>query len=231
MNRVAPLPARQRGQARRPLRPGGNALGSPPLEARAAGRGRSVGSSQRRGARPAAPASRRAAAPAPRPRSHSRCQTAKSAYWTGSSGSGEGGSRERGAVEGGELARPARPSTSRRRRCGGWSSSRACSPAAEPQQRGAQQRPALEIERARRLLAGQAPGLASRARLAGRAARSTTAGGIRRRRGDHLHRPAAPAPGRWCAGPRAAARSRPGRRPGPPGRDGRRRPRRRPAML
>ena len=145
----------------------------------AAGRSAARG---RRSARELLRASRRAAARGARPASHSRCHTAKSAYWIGSSGSGEGLAAGEGRVERGQLARRARPSTSRRRRCGAWSAASTCSLGA------AGSSAARTAARAARSKAARPPRAASCAR---RAPRSAPAGaevdqgqGAGRRRGS-----------------------------------------------
>ncbi len=89
MNRVAPS---CRAVSRRAwTSAGASRTGTwPPREVCTAVRGRSVGSSSAVGApasRSRQKASWRSRAP---PRSHSRCQAAKSAYWTGNPGRGDG---------------------------------------------------------------------------------------------------------------------------------------------
>ena len=90
MNRVAPSRRASAPQRLAGARRERAARAAPPRSSGRAGRGRSVGRSSTRARRRAARASRRAARSSASPASQRRCQTAKSAYWTGSSGSGEG---------------------------------------------------------------------------------------------------------------------------------------------
>ena len=170
MNSVAPLaPARAPGAA-----PAGPAPAArrPPAAAEALHRrARPVGRQleQRRRAGEPLAASRRAAPPAPRPAASSRCQTAKSAYWIGSSGSGDGrpaADRRRRAPP---ARGPARPSTSRRETMWCRVSRTARAPRRQAQQGGAQQRPAREVERAAAPPPASRRDLAPAARSAGRA--------------------------------------------------------------
>ena len=105
MKSVAPSRWRQRLERRRTAR-----AGSAHGERRAAvglhGRARPVGRQLQRGGRAGEllASSSRAARPAPRPGASSRCQAAKSAYWTGSGGSGGRWPACEGRVERAELA-------------------------------------------------------------------------------------------------------------------------------
>ena len=94
-------------------------------------------------------------------------------------------------------------------------SSSTCSSSRQPQQRGAEERPAREVERPRRLLAGAPPDR----RLAIRLAQPRQVVHRQREaaeRRDHLHRRAVHLGGRSSAAPRGAGRSRPARAPAPP---------------
>ncbi len=157
------------------------------------GRPRPVGRQleRRRRAAELLAASRRAAASSTSPRSHSRCQTAKSAYWTGSSGSGDGSPAGR--------PRRARRARARARRCDQPSETMWCMvtqqhvllarPAAAAPTRSSG--PAREVERAPRpppATSASPP----RAPPAGEAARGRSRGsGSASAGGDHLHRRAA----------------------------------------
>ena len=148
MNSVAPCAPAQRARALRELGGEARACSEPP----AVGlhrRPRPVGGQLERAGRVrrAAAASRRAAAPAPRPAASRAASAAKSAYWTGSS-------RQRGGAARRTRPRTAPPapavSTADRPAVGDdvvqGEEQDVLVRGAEPQQRGAQQRPAREIE-------------------------------------------------------------------------------------
>ena len=210
MNSGAPLLPAEAPQPSGGLRRQAEGLAGP--GARLHRRARPVGRQlqQRRRARQPLGASRRAGSPAPRRCSHCRCQTAKSAYWTGSSGSGEGRPRARRAVERRELAQHHRHRPAVRRRCGGASSASTCSLLVQAEQERAQQRTA---PRGRR---GAGPPRRSAAPARRRARRLRQAAQVDD--GQRRRAPAAsitcagrrPVPRRsGCAAPRGGARSRP----------------------
>ena len=201
MNSVAPS-RRLSAFKRVAQRPSGSAHAARRPSERLDRRARPVGRAARarRARRRAARASSASCAVQRVARAASRAATtAKSAYWTGSGGSGDGRPAGERRVERRQLAHEARRSTSRRRRCGASVTSRRCSLVAEPQQAGAQQRAAGEVERARpplrrasrsrlrlaraggEIAAGRrpAPATAPAARSPGRAARRSTETSVR----------------------------------------------------
>ena len=145
-----------------------------------AGRGRSVGSSSGRERRRAARASRRAArSQHRRPRASARCQSGEVGVLDAAAPAAARLARGEGRVERRQLADAARPSTSRRRRCGAWSTSSTCSSLAQAQQAARRSGPRARSNGA------PASSAARRARLrlraaAGRPARSIDAAAARR---------------------------------------------------
>ena len=87
------------------------------------------------------------APPGPRRAASCRCQTAKSAYCTGSSGRGEGRPAAKAAIERRQLAQqhPQRPAVARR--CGAGSAAARARSRPSRSSAHAQQRPAAEVER------------------------------------------------------------------------------------
>ena len=172
------------------------------------GRGRSVGSSSAGSAGQPLPPVGELRLRATSPCSHCRCQTAKSAYWTGSS------AQRRAAQPAAEAPRrapparaPARPSTSRRRRCGAGSSSSDVLAVAQAQQRARSSGPRAEIERTLRLL-DRDPLTASRSRAAGSRRRSSQRERDGKAGRDDLHRLPVDESEHACAAPRGARRRR-----------------------
>ena len=209
MNRLARCCAR-RARRRAPAA----AAGSVEPQAAAAeglhGRARTVGRQveRRQAPRRACRASRRAAPPGPRPVSHSRCQRAKSPYWMGSGGSGEGSPRGEGVVEGDQLAvhHPRGPAVGddvvdveqEEVEVGGRGAAARCGSAGRP--RGRRGRPGRP--RATRLGLGLAGGLRQRREVDHRQRAPS-------RLGERSAGPAGRRPRRrWRAAPRAGARSR-----------------------
>ncbi len=161
MNSVAPRAPAQRRSAR----PAASRAAAEALARRGrlvtGGRGRSVGQLERRRAGELRPPVASCACERSRPRATARCQTAKSAYWTASSGSGDGAPPREGVVERRQLAEQdaERPAVGddvvhgQEQRRGRSSPSRS--------RRGAQQRAAR-------------PGRRAAARLVGRATQAST---------------------------------------------------------
>ena len=209
--RAGPSACERRGERRRAAArdaPPPRALAPPAAAGRSAAR---AAAERRRAAR----ASRRAAAPAPRPPASSRCQTAKSAYWTGSSGSGDGRPGANARVERRQLADQdaQRPAVGDDVVQGQQQQVLVARPAAAARRAAAGR--AREVERPARLLGGEPP----RSRAPGRprqGRRGRPAGRGRADAGDdHLDRPPAARREAWCAAPRAGARSRRGPRRAP----------------
>ena len=211
MNGVAPLlPARapqaavSRGERARGRRPPRQRCSRPGAAGRWAAPARAA-------RRPGGSATRPSCRSSTSPRSQARCQAAKSAYWTGSSGSGEGC-----------------PRRTRRRGPPARARSTPDGPAvgddvvqveqehvlllAQPQQHGPEQRPRGQVERPARLLARRA-GERRLPLAAGSAARSTSGSSEAGAGRDHLDRAGRPRHGEGGAQrPRGGGRSRPGPR-------------------
>ena len=209
MNIVAPCVAGQ-PPAARPATSAGTREPGPrrPRVDRTGGRGRSVGSSSAGSAGEPVPPVGQLPRPAPRRPASGRCQTAKSAYCTGSGGSGSGAPA--GTPRTALAARAAgRRPTSRRRRRGAWSATSTCSLGRSRSQRtpGAAARPPGRTAPPR-------PSATSRSRGGHRAGQARTgprpAAVDRRRRVDHLMGDRRPRPRpAGSAAPRAAPPPRP----------------------
>ncbi len=159
---------------------------TPPRPLARAGRGRSDGRSRTAGAPASAPRQKASWVASSAPRRLARCQRTKSAYCTGSGGRGDGRPAAEARIERRQLAHQEvdRPAVAHHVMQGEESD---VARGVQAQQRGAQQRPARQVERAHRLLGGEPQGLRL-ARLL-RQAREVDAGKRQRgRRGDPLHR-------------------------------------------
>ena len=183
-----------------------------------AGRGRSVGSSSSGGA-PAscAPPVGELRRPAPRPRSQLALPGGEVGVLDrqlGRAATARPSAKAR--VERRQLARPGRPATSRRRRCGACVSSSTCSLGAEAQQRArAAAGPRARSNGRRGLVRGQPRRLGLALGRAAAPARSTIGSASAAARRDHLHRPPSALGEASCAAPRGGARSRRGAAPAP----------------
>ena len=130
-----------RGRVRAPVSPAPRRTGRRAPPSLPAARPRPVGGQvQSRGARPASRATRRSSASRTSPRSQRRCQAAKSAYWTGSSGKRRGTACGEGRRRAAPARAPGRPSTSRRSTMWWSGAASRWRSAPEPQQSGPEQR-------------------------------------------------------------------------------------------
>ena len=191
MNRVAPWRRAEGAAGRAVVSAPIACIRVAPRKLCTGGRGRSVGSSSaRRAGQPLAPVGE---LPLQRlaPRASSRCQTAKSAYWTASSGSGMPAGDRR--IERDDLLARSRRATSRRPRCGGRRAA-----ARAPRAPGGAARRAAAGPRSRsngRATSWSARRRASARRAASGSAARSTSGSVQAAGGrDHLHRPVPVAP-------------------------------------